>query len=57
MSDCACIIRRVSENIERIVKMCDDCAKLFNERHAASVAERGEARAKLIAEESVRARA
>lgn len=54
---CGCLVTRLSENIERVIKLCDECAKLFNERHAASVAERAEARAKLIAEESARARA
>ena len=54
---CGCIVKRVSENIERVVNLCDQCQTEFNERHQASVAERAETRAKLVAEESVRARA
>lgn len=36
---CGCVIQRLSQNIERVYKLCDCCAKEFNDRHA-SAAER-----------------
>lgn len=47
---CGCVIQRMSENVERVFKLCDCCAKEFNERHEASAAERAESRAKVNAE-------
>ena len=48
--DCGCIVQRVSENIDRVFKLCDECATFFNERHQASAAERAAAREALWAE-------
>lgn len=37
---CGCVIQRMSENVERVFKLRDCCAKEFNERHEASATER-----------------
>lgn len=51
---CGCTVQRVSENVERVFRMCDGCAQGFNERHVAAAAHAAESRAKLWAEESHR---
>lgn len=50
---CGCQIQRIKENVERIHRLCDCCAKEFNERHDASAAERKEARDKINSEAHV----
>jgi hypothetical protein len=50
MLPCGCIVNRESEGIERVLKQCDCCAAEWNERQAASAAERGETREKLVSE-------